>query len=198
MSMQILVLPFILLNLFAGLLGGAGMLFQGEWSIFFLGLAWMFVGAYVLSLALLPGMIFAPIAAWAADRDNLVLVAIAAIPAMAWTYTIVAVSCVAIFSGIVHNSDAGIFHLLWGYASATGPWSFLAREDAKAGNDYAALTSFFAQLGVISMMIATLIEPRDTDFYRLIYWFAPLLLIGLVVQLFIVWVETKNSRHGLR
>lgn len=195
-AMQYLILPFILLNFFGGLLGGAGMLFQGEWNHFFFGLAWMLVGVFVLSFALLPGLIFAPIVAWAAERQNIPLMVLAGVPAMAWTYIVMAVSCVAIFGGIVQHSDAGIFHMFWGYAAATGPWSYMARKEAESGNDNAAMTSFFAQLGVISMMIATFIEPGATDFYRLIYWFAPLLIIGLLVQLFFAWVDIRYARRG--
>lgn len=194
--MQYAVVPFMLLNLLGGFLGGAGMLFQGEWGLFFFGLAWMFIGAFALSFALLPGMIFAPIVAWAGKRENIPLMVLAGVPAIAWTYLVMAVSCVAIFGAMVQNSGAGIFHMFWGYAVATGPWSYMAREEAKAGNDNAAMTSFFAQLGVISMMIATFIDPANTEFYRLIYWFAPLLVIGLILQLCIAWMDTRNARRG--
>lgn len=193
--MQYAILPFMLLNLLGGVIGGAGMIFQGEWGLFFSGLAWSLFGAFVLSLALLPGMIFASFVVWAEERQNVLLMVLAGLPAMAWTYLIVAVSCVSIFGAMVHESDADIFHMLWGYAAATGPWSYMAREEAKAGNDNAATTSFFAQLGVISMMIATFIEPAETDFYRLIYWFSPLLILGLFLQLFIAWVDTRNARR---
>ena len=194
--MQYAVLPFMLLNFLAGLLGGAGMLFQGEFGLFFFGLGWSLIGAFAISFAMLPVMIFAPIVAWAGERKNTPLMVLAAVPAMAWTYIVMAVSCVFIFGAMVQDSDAGIFHMLWGYAAATGPWSYMAREEAKTGNNNAAMTSFFAQLGVISMMIATFIEPTETDFYRLIYWFAPLLIIGLLLQLIIAWVETRNARRG--
>lgn len=86
--------------------------------------------------------------------------------------------------------------MLWGYAAATGPWSFLARKDAEAGNDQASMPAFFAQLGVIAMMVATFINPVGTDFFTLIYWFAPVLGIGLVLQLFVVWFGTKNAQRG--
>lgn len=194
--MHYAALPFMLLNLLGGIVGGVGLLFQGEWGLFFLGLGWMFFGAFALSLALVPGMIFAPILAWAGERENIPLMVLAGVPAMAWTYIVMAVSCVAVFGVMVKGSDAGIFHMLWGYAAATGPWSYMAREEAKTGNDNAGLTAFFAQLGVISMMVAIFIEPAETDFYRLIFWFAPLLLIGLLLQVFIAWVETRNARRG--
>lgn len=194
--MHYLILPFMLLNLLGGLVGGVGMLFQGEWGLFFFGLGWSLIGAFALSFALLPGMIFAPLVVWAEERHNIPLMVLAAVPAMAWTYVVMAVSCVVIFGAMVQDSDAGIFHMLWGYAAATGPWSYMAREEAKAGNDNAATTSFFAQLGVISMMIATFIEPGGTHFYRLVYWFSPLLVIGLLLQLIIAWVDTKNARRG--
>ena len=194
--MQLLVLPFIILNMLAGLVGGAAMLFQGEWTAFFLGLAWMLVGAFALSLALVPGMIFLPIVKWAAERESMPLMLIAGIPAMIWTYVVIAISCVVVFAAIINNSGVGLFQMLWGYAAATGPWSFLARKDAEAGNDQASMPAFFSQLGVIAMMVATFINPDGTDFFTLIYWFAPVLGIGLVLQLFVLWVETKNARRG--
>lgn len=194
--MQYAILPFMLLNLLGGLVGGAGMLFQGEWGLFFLGLGWSLIGAFALSFALLPGMIFAPVLVWAEKRNNIPLMVLAAVPAMVWTYVVMAVSCVTIFGAMVQDSDAGVFHMLWGYAAATGPWSYMARQEAKTGNDNAAMTSFFAQLGVISMMIATFIDSAETDFNRLIYWFAPLLIIGLLLQLVIAWVDNRNARRG--
>ncbi|WP_157674474.1 hypothetical protein [Erythrobacter sp. HL-111] len=194
--MQLLVLPFIILNMLAGLVGGAAMLFQGEWTAFFLGLAWMLVGAFALSLALVPGMIFLPIVKWAAERESMPLMLIAGIPAMIWTYVVIAISCVVVFAAIINNSGVGLFQMLWGYAAATGPWSFLARKDAEAGNDQASMPAFFSQLGVIAMMVVTFINPDGTDFFTLIYWFAPVLGIGLVLQLFVLWVETKNARRG--
>lgn len=156
----------------------------------------MLVGAFALSLALLPGMIFLPIAKWAADRESMSLMLVAGIPAMIWTYVVIAVSCVVVFAAIINNSGAGFFQMLWGYAAATGPWSFLARKDAEAGNDQASMPAFFAQLGVIAMMVATFINPVGTDFFTLIYWFAPVLGIGLVLQLFVVWFGTKNAQRG--
>jgi hypothetical protein len=193
--MQYVILPFLLLNLLGGFVGGVGMLFQGEWGLFFFGLGWSLLGALALSIALLPGMIFVPVMAWAAERENLLLTVLAGIPALAWTYILIAISCVAVFGAMVQNSDAGFFHLLCGYSAATGPWSYMAREEAKSGNDNAATAAFFAQLGVISMMVGTFIEPAETDFYRLIYWFAPLLIFGLLVQIFIIGVEAKNARR---
>lgn len=186
----------MIFNFFSGIIGGIGLIFQGEWGLFFYGLAWAFAGAFVLSFALLPGMIFAPIAAWAAERNKVGLIVAAGIPAMAWTYIVVAVSCVAVFSAVVEGSDAGLFHILWGYSAATGPWSYMAQQEAKTGNDNAATVSFFAQLGVISMILATFLEPAHTEFGRLIYWFTPLLLLGLVFQLAILWYDTRNARHG--
>lgn len=156
----------------------------------------MLIGAFALSLALLPGMIFLPIVKWAAERESMPLMLLAGIPAMIWTYVVIAVSCVVVFAAIINNSGVGFFQMLWGYAAATGPWSFLARKDAEAGNDQASMPAFFSQLGVIAMMVATFINPDGTDFFTLLYWFAPVLGIGLVLQLFVVWVETKNARRG--
>lgn len=193
--MHYVILPLMLLNFFAGILGGIGMLLQGEWGLFLFGLGCTFIGVFILSFLLLPGMIFLPAVSWAAERNNVPLMFLAGVPAIAWTYLVLAVSCVVIFGTMVQGSDASISNMLWGYAAATGPWSYMAREDAKAGNDNASTTAFFAQLGVISMMVATFVNPSGTSFYRLIYWFAPFLVLGLLVQCLIAWVQNKNANR---
>lgn len=194
--MLLVALPLLVLNLIAGLVGGVALAFQGEWGLLFGGIAYSIGGPFLLSLAMLPGMIFVPLTVWAGDRGNILLAVAAAIPSMIWTYTVVAVSCIFAFSMILTRSEADFFHLLWSYSVATAPWSFMAEKEKQGGNDNSATLMFFVQMGTASMMVAAFVDPYDTSASRLATWFLPFMGLGLLAQLFIAWVETRNNRHG--
>ncbi|WP_370183251.1 hypothetical protein [Alteriqipengyuania sp.] len=181
--------------MFGGLIAGVGLLFLGEWSLVLLGIGWMILSPFAISIAMLPAMAFMPLADWAMRRESLPMLIAASIPNVLWTYFLVAASSIYIFSMVASLPEAGFFHWLWAYALVTAPWSFLARKDAEAGNDAGATVSFFVQIGAIAMIVACWLEPSDTDMERLAYWFLPVLGLGLVAQLLLVWVDTRTRRH---
>lgn len=196
-AMMILVaLPLLLLNLLGGLVGGVGLLLQGEWRLVAGGFAYGLIGPYLLSLAMLPAMAFLPLSVWAANRNNTPLAVLAAVPNLIWTYVVVAVSCIFVFSFVTTGADGGIFHILWGYSTATAPWSFMAQKDKQGGNDSSTILMFFIQMGIASMMAAVMIDSSDTTPARLALWFLPFMGLGLVTQLFIAMVEVRNARYG--
>ena len=194
--LMLVALPLLVLNLLAGLAGGVGLAFQGEWGLLFGGLAYGVGGPFLLSLAMLPGMIFLPLTVWAGDRGNTLLAVMAAIPNMVWTYVVVAVSCIVAFAMVTTRSEGDFFHLLWGYSVATAPWSFIAQKEKQSGNDNSTILMFFVQMGTVSMMVAAFVDPYDTSPARLATWFLPFMGLGLLAQLFIAWVERRNARHG--
>lgn len=102
----------MILNMLGGLVGGIGLAFQGEWRLIFSGIGWAVVSPFVLSIALIPGMIFAPIVAWGLKRENMVIVILAGAPSLIWTYIVVTIVSVVVFLNIVARPDAGFFHLL--------------------------------------------------------------------------------------
>lgn len=191
----LLGVPLMLLNLLAGLVGGVGLLIQGEWSLFFGGIAYAIAGPFILSIAMLPGMIFAPLAVMADERRRPTLAVFAAIPSLIWTYIVVSVSCVIAFSTVVSNSDGGFFHLLWGYSTATAPWSFMAQKDRQSGNDASTTLMLFVQLGTIALMVRTFLSPMETDVGSLMPWFMPFMGLGVAAQLFLAWAESRNRRY---
>lgn len=189
-------IPLILLNMFGGLVAGVGLLILGDWSLVLLGIGWMLLAPFAVSIAMLPAMAFMPLANWAMRRESMPMLILAAIPNVLWTYVLIAATSLYVFSAVASQPDAGFFHWLWAYALVTAPWSFLARKDAESGNDAGATVSFFVQIGAVAMMIACWLEPDGTDIERLAYWFLPVLGLGLIAQLFLVWVDTRNRRHA--
>lgn len=51
-------LPIMLLNFLGGIVGGIGLIVQGDWTKFFLGIAYAFTGGFIVSIMMLPSMIF--------------------------------------------------------------------------------------------------------------------------------------------
>lgn len=179
----------------AGVIGGIWLLVLGEWQLLFVGIAYMVGGAFLLSIVLLPGMLFAAPAAMAAERGNFLATIFFVVPSVGWTYLVMSFSCVYVFSTAASAIDGPTLpFIFWGYAVALAPWSFLASKDSQAGNDAANVPLFFAQIGSISMMIATLIDSDDVGFDRLLTWFLPFAILALSAQIFIVVVESRSRQ----
>lgn len=192
----LLMAPLMLLNLLGGLVGGIWLAILGDWSTLFFGIAYMLVGAFALSLLLAPAMLLAfPMAAL--GERHVLAAALLGLPAMLWTYAVIAASCAWVFSGITSTPQGSLVpYLLWGYATATAPWSYMASKEGDDG--YSGVAVFFASLGVVAMMVAVWIDPYDTTVWRLLYWIVPVVVVGLVLQLGMVTaiaLEEKRFRR---
>lgn len=191
-------IPLMILNMLGGIVGFVALAVQGEWGAICGGLAWCLIGAFVLSIAMLPAMIFAPLSVWAANRGYTSAAVIAALPSIAWTYIVLAVSSLTVFHAVISRPDAGFFHLLWAYCVTTAPWSYLANKDKQAGNETSSMLMFFVQLGTVSMMVGSWTDPSDMPISDLAIWFLPFMAIGILVQLLSIWLDLRNTRsHAL-
>lgn len=190
----LLALPVLLLNFLGGFIGGVWLLFEGDWRLVVFGLFYGFVGALGLSLVLLPGMIFALPAVKAAESGHPTLGALIGAPSMAWTLLVVTVSCVMVFSRINTIGEGGLPYLLWGYSVAVGPWTYMASKDPDHTPANGA-TLLATQLGAISMMVATVVDPLSTDFERLAWWFAPFPILAFVLVVALAVAEARAPRQ---
>ena len=192
----LVLIPILLLNFLAGLVGGGGLIVQGEWLLVVAGIGYGLAAPHLLALAMMPTMVFAPILLRAEERGQIALAVLAGLPAIIWTYLLLGLSCVFVFSKVVAVGDASFWSVLFGYSTAIAPWSYMANQERKMGGDgQAGVLVMFAQFGLIAMMIATWVDPSDLAVSRLGFWFVPFLALGLVAQSFIVWVEYRNRRR---
>lgn len=193
----VLFVPLILLNMLSGLVGGIWLAFQGEWALVGFGVLYMIIAPFFLGLAMLPSLAFGAPAAMAAERNHPIVAILVGLPAIIWTFAVIALSCVWSFeAAAVRANDALIPHVLWGYAVALAPWMYMASKEDRAGSG-TSVPIFFAQLGTISMAIATLTNPDDTSFLRLLMWFLPFAVAGLCVQLLAVVLTAVSYRRHL-
>ena len=191
----LLAIPIMLLNLLGGIVGGIGLVFQGDWTKFLIGVAYTFVGGFMVSILMLPSLIFLPLVVWASKRGNVIVALLAAIPNLLWTYLVIAASCVTVFGAMVKGGDGDVFHLLWGYSTAIGPWSFLANKDRQSGETASTTSLFFIQIGTIAMMYHAYKWPDQTDLPDLMRWFLPFMGLGIATQLIGSMVAISQSRN---
>ena len=194
----LLILPLIILNMLGAIVGGIWLVFRGEWALVGFGILYMIVSPFILSLALLPGIAFAAPAVMAAERHPVVGF-IVGIPAIVWQFAVIALSCVWSFqASAYHLGEAPFPHILWGYAVALAPWAYMAGKERQSSGpepDGTAVPVFFAQLGTLSMAVGTAMNPADTSFGRLLVWFLPFTVLGIVLQLIMAALVSAAYRH---
>jgi hypothetical protein len=194
----LILAPLMILNMLGGIIGGIWLAFLGEWSTLIFGIAYMVVGALAISVLLLPAMALAiPVAAL--GERSIIAALLLGIPSLIWTFAVMAVSCAWVFGGITATPEGTLIpYFLWGYATAIAPWSYMASKERD--NSYSAASVFFAQVGIIAMMVAVWVNPYDTTIWRLLYWMAPVMIVGMVLQLVMVAAIAFEERrwHGLQ
>ena len=188
--MNFLVIPIMVLNFVAGILGGIWLAFLGQWGVILAGFALMMGGAFLVSILLLPSMIF--MMALLLVNEKLAASAFAMVPlallSITYTYCIMGLWAVGIFWYFSNSvsTNAMIPAIFWSYSIATSVWNYLAQKDAQSGNNYAAMTSFFNQIGCVSLMIYTYENFHHVNIYSLAIWFSVPMAVGLVVHVAMV------------
>lgn len=142
-----------LLNLIGGIVAGVWLMVIGEWHLFLVGIAILFVGAFAASMLLAPGMLLAGASISALDKGKGALGWPLLILSSAWTYVVVIAWGVGAFLwfGDKVDADNAIPVWLWSYGAATGVWAFMASKEPNGSA--APITAFAAQLGYIVLSV---------------------------------------------
>ena len=77
--------------------------------------------------------------------------------------------------------------LLCSYGVATGPIAFLAQKDLQSGNEYAMISTIFAQVAYLLVILAALVV--GVSLTNVFVLFGIIMLVGLVIQLRIAFQE---------
>jgi len=182
---SVLSAPIMILNFLGVLVALIWLVFLGEWGLIGKGILNMIVAPWGLSIALLPGMIFAgPVFHFSQKKSNLGLVFFAGLGSL-YTILIITVWCLGVLYFYMRGaiSENFIPTLIWSYLIATGPWAYMASKDQGAGTQglYSGITTFFAQLAYLVVMILILFSPQR--FVVLASVFLGIMLFGMISQL---------------
>jgi hypothetical protein len=163
--LQLLVLPFAILNIFGVLSGAIWLGILGKWSLLGLGVASMFVSTMALGLITLPGTLVSLFAAPFLGRRAWFLGFPFVLAGSIYTIAIVGLWCFLVITFSVSNAGEGATMpaLLWAYGVAIAPLSYMTQyESGPDGKATAAtLVTFFAQIAVVVMGGITLLRGYD-------------------------------------
>ena len=183
--MAIVAIPIMILNFLSGIVGGIWLGVLGYWYVILIGLGLTVAGTFLVSLLLMPGMLFiAPML----GNERLAQSKFAMIPltfcSVFYTYCVMGIWAIGIYWYFAQNvgPNAVVPVVLWSYSTATAVWSYMAQKEAQTGNDYSTLSAFFHQIGCIALMIYTYNNFRDPNLSEMAVWFAIPMVISLFVQ----------------
>lgn len=178
-----LAIPLAFLNILGGLIAAVWLAILGKWAVLGYGLLALFVGAFAISIALMPGMLLAAPAAVLYNKGNRAASYVFGFLGCAYTQSVLTGWCLLILTFFVREADSKSFVpiLFWSYAMATGPIAYMAQKESQAGGgDFAVMSSFFVQVAYVLVLLALLFfRPSLADAAIL---FGAVMLCGLALQ----------------
>lgn len=154
-TVNALLVPILLLDFLGGIIGFIWLATMGEWGIIIGGIIYMVIGAFVVSLLLIPSLILIAPITYFAKKENVVGIAFFGLLSVSYVAVIIYFTCAWIFQAYTGSIPAGnsvIPYLLWSYSIATAPWAYMAsKEDKDSTGTFMAL--FFSKLGLACVVV---------------------------------------------
>jgi energy-coupling factor transporter ATP-binding protein EcfA2 len=156
-TINALLVPILLLDFFGGIIGFIWLAILGEWGIIIGGVIYMVIGAFVVSLLLIPSLLLVAPITYFAKKENTVAIAFFGLLSVSYVAVIIYFTCAWIFkayTGAIPAGNSVLPYLLWSYSIATAPWAYMAsKEDKDATGTFMAL--FFSKLGLACVVVLT-------------------------------------------
>lgn len=156
-TVNALLIPILLLDFLGGIIGFIWLATMGEWGIIIGGVIYMIIGAFVVSLLLIPSLILVAPITYFAKKENIAGTAFFGLLSVSYVAIIIYYTCAWIFQAYTGSVPAGnsiLPYLLWSYAIATAPWAYMAsKEGEESTGTFMAL--FFSKLGLASVVALT-------------------------------------------
>jgi len=151
----------LILNALGGIVSGIWLALIGEWWALGVGLVGLLVSHFLVSILLMPSVLFAAPAAALSERGKHGVATVLAGVSSLYTAALIAGWGIGILYFFASRATAGsvIPLLIWSYGVASGPWSFLASKDQQGGgNEYSAMATFFLQAGYVVAIVLVLVS----------------------------------------
>lgn len=179
-----LSVPLIILNMLGAIVSGIWLAVLGQWRPIGFGILSFFVSSFLLSFAMMPGLLLVAPAAWLAEKGKILGVVFFGTLSNLYNVALVTLWCCGVLYFLVTDATDStlIPRLIWSYGVATGPWSYFASQERGDGSEgFASFVAvFFAQLAYLVIMFLVLFT--SITLLGAVEIFASFMLVGLVVQ----------------
>jgi hypothetical protein len=189
--LAILVAPLGLLNVFGDVVSGVWLAILGEWWAIGYGFAALATSTYLLSFAMMPGLLFASPGVALVERGRTLL----ALPFLflneLYTCAVISIWCLFAFVLFMSRATHSSFWplLIWSHGVAVGPWQYLAYQDARGGNEFSAFTAILAQVAYVVMALALILGVATTTI-QLGTIFVAIMIVGSLFMTGFAYLET--------
>lgn len=181
--LTILSLLVMILNMLGGVVSGIWLAILGEWGEIFRGILFLVISSFIISFALMPGLLLAGPAMMAIERGKKILGLFFGSLSVFYTVALIVAWCIWVLWLFVSSATESslIPLLIWSYGVALGPWMWLAQKDQQGGgNEFSIITTFFAQ---ISYLLAMILFFAGTTLEIITVVFGSIMLVGAILQI---------------
>ncbi len=128
---SISLVPFIILNFLAGIVGGIWLIVMGQWMLAVLALITVFIMPMVFGIILLPTMPLAMLMFYLKEKNKLFWMSVVAWINLTIVQVVMIIWAYIVFvAAILLSGDTNVIpYLLVGYAVATGPIASMAKNE---------------------------------------------------------------------
>lgn len=189
-----LMIPLFVLNTVGGIVAGAMLLFGGDWGPLILGIIFLFIGTFIISLLLLPLALFSWIAIFFYNRKNTVGFAFSVFVSQSYLYAIIFGVSYSVFATLLQfDGEANRFALIiWSFAIASAPWTFMASKEKD--NQSTQTTLLVTQVGLLVAVIFLLTGTSLDSIFDLI---KSLVIIPILISTWFAIRLLKNRGDTL-
>ena len=142
--------------MFGGIISGIWLAILGKWGDIIRGIVFIVTSGFLVSFALMPGLLFVGPAIIAMERGKRIGAVLFGSLSILYTAALITAWCICIMWLFMRSSSESsiIPSLIWSYGVALAPWMWLAQKDQQAGgNEFSIFTTLFAQISYIVAMI---------------------------------------------
>lgn len=186
-TLMVFTVPIMFLNLLGGIVSGIWLAILGEWGEVFRGIVFLVISGYVVSIALIPSLLFAAPSVMAIEKGKKLLGMFFGSLSVLYIIGLMTIWCVWIMWLFVSsaNESSLIPLLIWSYGVALAPWMWLSQKDQQGGgNEFSMFLIFFAQISYILGMVMFLL---GATLGTIAVIFGAIMLFGGILQVFIVF-----------
>jgi len=184
--------PLAFINGFGGIIAGIWLAILGEWGSIGYGIVMLIFAGFALGIAMMPGLLLAAPAAAFYEKGNKAGFYAFSLLSTLYTIAVLTIWCIAVLYIFAKRADSSsiIPMLFWSYGVATGPIAWLAQKDLQSGNEYAMISTFFAQVAYLLVILVVLFARVSVvDVFVL---FGIVMLVGMIIQFRIAFLEEKS------
>lgn len=192
----LLIVPFMIFNIFGGIVSGIWLAILGDWWAIGYGVAGMLLSHFFLAILLMPGLLLAAPAMYFLNKGITLLAAPFVLLGSLYTASLISGWCLFIFGFFLSRADYDNYFplLIWSYGVALGPWMYLAKKEMQSGSSGGEMISiFFAQIAYIVIAISAVFFSSDVILLSVI--FVCIMGVGLLIQFASAFAEIRKRKQ---